>query len=625
MTEIIFKGKEFVYNHHLSVPFSPLVVHADKSIGDPSLDGNLIIDGDNLLALKSLMPLYAGKVDCIFIDPPYNTGKENWCYNDNVNSPMISTWLSSNPIGIEDGLRHDKWCSMMWPRLRLLHELLASDGIFLMHIDENELDRAISMIDEIFGQDPVQPEYKNLLGHIVWDKKNPKGDARGISYQHEFIIVAAKCRSKTLNRHQLKRRKSNVDLMCEAGARFHSKIGNVVVPKDLDDLIKKYSLNLDPSDYSYTYDAEAASTDFAEWIAVQDHLTNGERAYKLLDKDGEVYQLVHMGWPNKKPAPAEYFKPIKHPVTGKDCRVPSRGWRYPPETIEELLGSDPLVHEPQQRVRQGEIVFGLDENSQPRRKYLLSENRIENVPSIVGFGGSDDNFLANIGIDFDNPKPHQFISDLVLWTTQENDLILDSFAGSGTLGHAVMMANERDGGNRRFILIQMDEGDGLANADSHTAERVRRVIQSESPVNNRQVQRKSNKRFTFCSLGEPLELDNLLCGKSLPSYVSIGAPLFHMTTNTSLNPECVREDDFYLGKANNKHVWLLYRPDLKWLKTSDAALTLERAEEFANFAPKSQHVVIAAALFVNRRLLSEREIPVEYVPLPFSLFGFSKN
>ena len=128
MTELNFKGKEFVYNHHLAVPFRPLVPHEDKGIGPVALDGNLVIHGDNLHALKSLLPLYAGKVDCIFIDPPYNTGNEGWCYNDNVNAPMIREWLDSNPVGIEDGLRHDKWCAMMWPRLRLLHELLAENG-----------------------------------------------------------------------------------------------------------------------------------------------------------------------------------------------------------------------------------------------------------------------------------------------------------------------------------------------------------------------------------------------------------------------------------------------------------------------------------------------------------------
>jgi DNA modification methylase len=116
MPELQFKGKEFVYNHHLTVPYRPLEMDASKSVGKPSLSDNLIIHGDNLHALKALLPLYAGEVDCVFIDPPYNTGNEGWSYNDNVNSPMMKEWLSSNPVNAEDMLRHDKWCAMMYPR-----------------------------------------------------------------------------------------------------------------------------------------------------------------------------------------------------------------------------------------------------------------------------------------------------------------------------------------------------------------------------------------------------------------------------------------------------------------------------------------------------------------------------
>nr|WP_312915544.1 DNA methyltransferase [Candidatus Competibacter phosphatis] len=150
MPELDFKGKEFVYNHHLAIPHRPLIPHPDQSIGAPRLDGNLIIHGDNLHALKSLLPMYAGKVDCIFIDPPYNTGNEGWCYNDNVNSPMLRDWLNSNPVSIEDGLRHDKWLCMMWPRLRLLHELLAEDGSLWMTLDDNEAHRATAILTEVF-------------------------------------------------------------------------------------------------------------------------------------------------------------------------------------------------------------------------------------------------------------------------------------------------------------------------------------------------------------------------------------------------------------------------------------------------------------------------------------------
>lgn len=185
MTELHFKGKEFVYNHHLSVPFHPLVPHADKGIGEVAFDGNLIVQGDNLKALKALMPIYAGKVDCIFIDPPYNTGNEGWAYNDNVKAPMIKEWLEANPIGIDDGLRHDKWCAMMWPRLRLLHELLADSGTFWVTLDDNEVHRAREIFDEIFGEDA-------FICQIVVQSNKRGQTYKQIAKTHEYVLVYGK-------------------------------------------------------------------------------------------------------------------------------------------------------------------------------------------------------------------------------------------------------------------------------------------------------------------------------------------------------------------------------------------------------------------------------------------------
>ena len=569
------------------------------------------------------MPLYAGKVGCIFIDPPYNTGNEGWCYNDNVNAPMIKEWLAANPIGTEDGLRHDKWCAMMWPRLRLLHELLADDGIFLMHIDENELDHATSMVDEIFGYDPNQPEKKNLLGNIVWDKKNPKGDAHGISYQHEFIIVAAKRRSATLEKRAVRRRKPNVDAMLKAGTDFFSKIGEKRLPRDLKKIVRKYKINLDIAGFKFLYDTELAATEFGEWVAEQKNRTDGEKAYRYLDAEGEVYRLVHMGWPSKKKAPDDYFRPIRHPITGKDCPVPARGWRYPPETIATMLGDNPPVAEPLGHVRKGELVFGADEKRQPQRKYRLRDYQKENVPSVIGFGGSDDGFLDDIGLAFENPKPHQFTWELVKWMTCKDDVVLDSFAGSGTLGHAVLLANREDGGRRRFILVQMDEGEGNVNADTHTAERMRRVILGlpDKKIENTAI----GGSFTFCSLGEPVELDKLLTGETLPSYDVLGSMLFSMATNHALDPKKVRPQDFYLGETSGLYVWLLYKPDLDWLKSPEAALTLERARAFVDHAPDRRHLVIAPTRYVSQKTLVEANLLVEFAPLPDALFWINPS
>lgn len=186
MPELQFKGKEFVYNHHLSVPFRPLIPDAEKSVGTPSLSGNLIIYGDNLHALKALLPMYAGKVDCIFIDPPYNTGNEGWSYNDNVNSPMMKEWLSSNPINGEDMLRHDKWCAMMWPRLVLLRELMSESASIWITLDDNEMQNARAVLDELFGS-------QNFVATCIWHKADsPKNTAEHFSVDHDYLLVYAR-------------------------------------------------------------------------------------------------------------------------------------------------------------------------------------------------------------------------------------------------------------------------------------------------------------------------------------------------------------------------------------------------------------------------------------------------
>lgn len=168
------------------MPFRPLVPHPEKGVGPVALDGNLIIQGDNLYALKALLPLYAGKVDCVFIDPPYNTGNEGWCYNDNVNAPMIKEWLASSAVGLEDGLRHDKWCAMMWPRLRLLHELLDDHGSIVITVDDNEAHRLRELCNEIFGEE-------NYVATFVWRKVDSPNDNKVvITPDHDYIVCFAK-------------------------------------------------------------------------------------------------------------------------------------------------------------------------------------------------------------------------------------------------------------------------------------------------------------------------------------------------------------------------------------------------------------------------------------------------
>ena len=194
MPTLEFKGKTTVYAHHLSVPARPLAIAVKKSLPllgkKPSLADNLVIHGDNLHALKALLPIYAGKVNCIYIDPPYNTGNEGWMYNDNVNSPQLRAWLQDkNTVDGEDLERHDKWLCMMWPRVQLLRELLAEDGVIFVSIDDHEQHHLRMVMDEVFGAE-------NFVSNIVWQKKYaPANDAKYFSANHDFVLCYAKQKS----------------------------------------------------------------------------------------------------------------------------------------------------------------------------------------------------------------------------------------------------------------------------------------------------------------------------------------------------------------------------------------------------------------------------------------------
>ena len=595
VTEISFKGKEFVYNHHLSVPVRPLVPQAGKSIGNPALDGNLIIHGDNLHALKALLPLYASKIDCVFIDPPYNTGNEGWSYNDNVNAPMIREWLDANPIGIEDGLRHDKWCAMMWPRLRLLYELLADTGSFWMTLDDNEVHRARHILDEIFGEDC-------FVANVVWQKRTSPESRVSLGSAHDNIVVY----SKRPNSYEF----SKLRLTEEQTNAFSN-------PDD------------DPR---------------GAWVST-DLTAQGYRP-------NQMYQI-------RTPTGAKYLPP-----TG-------RCWSLTEPEFDRLQ-------------REGRIWFGVDGSARPRVKTYLSES--EGVSAWTWWENRDvgDNQSAKKEImrimgadgDFEYPKPTSLVARVLDIATKSDAIVLDSFAGSGATAHAVLEANRRDDGARRFVLVEMED-----YADRLTAERVRRVAKGYDFKGNHKTEilrekitwtklrrfdklmeeitkiedlrrhefgsiKKTIKNgelivtgetavtervdglggsFTYCTLGQPIELDRILSGATLPSYDALGAVLFHMATNEVLEPAQTRQDDFYLGQASDRHVWLVYRPDLDWLKSPEAALTLSLAKKVAKTEEDARHLVFAPARYVSQKMLVAQHLPVEFAPLPFALYRIDRT
>ena len=617
MTELSFKGKEFVYNHHLAVPFRPIVSLENKGIGAVALDGNLIIHGDNLHALKSLLPLYAGQVDCVFIDPPYNTGNEGWCYNDNVNAPMIKEWLDSNPVGVEDGLRHDKWCAMMWPRLRLLHELLADEGSIWVTLDDNEVHRARLVLDEIFGE--------NAFICKIVTQSNRRGQTyKQISKTHEYILVYGKTEFAALRE------------MGTNGANLpdEDKFG-IYSSRELRNRNPKFGrFNRPNLFYSFFVSEERVDED-------GNHILSLEK----FEGSDTVFPM--------------------NSSKEESC------WRWGEEKSKSVIQGNSTEFLFAKKNRNGEWrVYEKYRKETVKAKTIWSDSKHISEQGTIELG------QLGLSTLFQFPKPLGLLEDVLAIATDENALILDSFAGSGTTAHAVLKANKRDGGNRRFILVEMED-----YADQLTAERVRRVIngydfegtqrtelfrekitwaklrnaeqltQQIVGIENLQGHeydriKKSVKdgelvvtgekkvagtadglggTFTYCTLGDPVELEKILSGEILPPYTLIGAALFHIATNCALDPANVREDEFYLGSTEGYHVWLIYQPDLEWLKAPEAALTLARARAFAASDTDKRHLVIAPACYVSRKMLTEQSIPVEFVPLPFALYRIDRN
>ena len=393
--ELIWPGKAASIRKAFAPVNVCLLPCVEESV-DFDRTGNLYLEGDNLDALKILLETHRSKVKMVYIDPPYNTGKDR---------------LYRDAFGRSKGPEHNhaSWLNLMYPRLLLAKELLREDGAILINIDEHEQANLAKLCEEIFGS-------RNDLGTIVWDKRNPKGDAHGIAMQHEYILAYAKDVEALTRAHKLMRPKRNAQRILDQAAKIF---------RDNPDL-------------------EQANKKLGDWAKAQRDLTGGERAYCKIDENGEVYRPVSMAWPNKKKAPDEYFIPLIHPVTGKPCPVPLRGWRNPPETMARLIDQDL-------------ILFGPDETTQPTRKYFLKENMMENIPSLLYHGGSDDQLLREMGIPFDNPKVVSIVKEHIRAFTDPGDIVLDFFSGSATTAHAVMELNAEDGGCRPFIMVQSAE------------------------------------------------------------------------------------------------------------------------------------------------------------------------
>ena len=288
MAHLDFKGRVFVENFHLAVPFHEWKAVRSKGLSKkPSLDDNLIIEGDNLAALKALLPHYHGKVKCIYIDPPYNTGNEGWKYNDRVNSPMMKEWLCK-VVDREDLTRHDKWCSMMLPRLTLLRELMRDDGAIFVSIDDNEIHRLRCLMDDVFGED-------NFVGSFVWEGTG-KNDARFISVGHDYILCYAR------NMDALRANRNRWRAIKDGADRIQTVAADFVTDRK--------------------GDFEKASSDLKKWFTslAKNDPAWAHRHYNWIDATG-VYFAGDISWPGGGGPTYE----VLHPSTKQPVKTPARG------------------------------------------------------------------------------------------------------------------------------------------------------------------------------------------------------------------------------------------------------------------------------------------------------------
>lgn len=489
MPSLNWIGKDAVVRHHKDVPYRLLEPVSALSCGDVD-SGNLIVQGDNLHALKALLPRYAGQVKCIYIDPPYNTGNEGWVYNDNVNSPEIRRWLGE-VVGKEGETldRHDRWLCMMYPRLVLLKQFLRDDGVIFISIDDNEVHHLRNLATEIGGL--------KFIGSIVWERKR-KGShlSKKLTKKTEYILAYS-------------RKSDDVELIGEDVGEDEDfplvKRTNGV--KDLHIRVEK----LGP-------------TGLADGTYQPGIYGKGGTAVTLLQSatvtNGAFCSDVHLRGPfvwTQENLDAEL-------AAGGRCFL---------RTINFSLRA----------------VKGTDSQGQKGLSSLLTKD--------VGTNEDASSELAEIlGVDlnsvFQYSKPANLIKTLVRAATfsDKDALCMDSFAGSGTTAHAVLKQNAEDGGNRRFILAEVDEG----IARNVTAERVKRVAGGYTNAKGDQVAGLGGG-FQFCRLSaEPLFAADGQIREDV-TFAQLAEFVWFSETGTGYRP---KRKSPLLGVHEGRAIYLLY-------------------------------------------------------------------
>lgn len=546
MPTLQFKGKNIIWNHHLSVPYHTLEEVEELSFQPEKSNGNIIVEGDNLLALKALLPQYAGKIKCIYIDPPYNTGNEGWIYNDKVNSPLINDWLGKT-VGTDDLTRHDKWLCMMAPRLKLIYELLTEDGLFISSIDDNEFESLRYLLGEIFG-------LGKHLATFVWRRRVSSSMAASwISTDHEYLLMFSK----------------NPDQVWVKG-------------EDRD--MSKYSID---------------------------------------DSQGKKYASMPLTvGMNKEMRPNQWYE-LKNPKTGKGYWPPkNRVWGYYPPTMNQKIENGFIIwpEDYPDRKMTTPRLKSYPEAAKRERKPLSTwiyelNTEVDNLYSFfIKTGKNEEGTRAIKDIfteeTFSYAKPISLIKLLIDQFTKDQDLILDSFAGSGTTMHAVMELNKEDGGNRQCIMVQMPEntpGKPDKNICKEiTRERVKRAIEKYG----------YDSGFKYLRVGIPIDPESMLAG-TLPTFNQLAEYVYYLASGENLKEkDQINPEKGFVGNFGKHAIYLVYKQDYEQL--TKMALNLQKAEQIHELSPGMRKIVYAPACFLDEEYMQNRQI--EYVSIPYNLF-----
>lgn len=534
-------GKDKVVTHHQDVPFR--VLNCQYTFGDIPDSGNMIIHGDNLEALKALLPKYEGKIKCIYIDPPYNTGNEGWVYNDNVNDPRIREWLGK-VVGpeMDDLTRHDKWLCMMYPRLVLLKRLLADDGAIFISIDDNEQASLRHICDEIFGKNNFIAQLTVESGEVFGTKASHV-DKTFVKVKDYVVIYGAPIKGE-------QRRKPLTDSAREMFDTHYSKVykdekvfGIIEYLTSLPDIItlfEKYSIPLKKENIGLMM---SISEDFRKYIYNDlAPILYTDQPFNLFVEE-DVLSQHKIG---------EYFKYKNYTL-----------FKTKAGTVRMLL------------CFKDSIRFSDDYISQYGRCTYRGD-------LWKGFHTDMRNIDDEGDTSFKNAKkPARLIEQLIKWANYENDIcVLDSFAGSGTTAHAVLNLNKQDGGNRKFILCELGD-----YAETITAERVRRVMKGYGEGKNKVEG--TGGSFDFFELGETI-FDNstgLLNEKA--DVEQIRQYVWYTETKSAYIDDPNRSNKYLLGTHNFADYYFYYEPEEETVLDWDFLLKIkQRAEQYIIFADR---------------------------------------